>query len=103
MGIRLSKQTHEHLAGKFIRLSTPCPIHVESCAFLVHTCTSIYKCVENLDVLFHGFATCKCVVFLQGEFPDKDTQEDGYAGVAPVDAFPAQNKFGKICLINYQD
>ena len=44
---------------------------------------------------------CKCV--LQGEFPDKNTQEDGYAGVAPVDAFPAQNKFGKICLINYQD
>lgn len=33
---------------------------------------------------------------LQGEFPDKNTQEDGYVGVAPVDAFPAQNKFGKI-------
>lgn len=30
----------------------------------------------------------------QGEFPDKNTQEDGYVGVAPVDAFPAQNKFG---------
>ena len=29
----------------------------------------------------------------QGEFPNRDTAEDGYAGVAPVDAFPA-NGFG---------
>lgn len=35
------------------------------------------------------------VFILQGKFPDKNTQEDGYAGVAPVDAFPAQNKFGE--------
>ena len=32
---------------------------------------------------------------LQGEFPDKNSQEDSHIGVAPVDAFPAQNKFGK--------
>lgn len=38
---------------------------------------------------------------LQGEFPDKNTQEDGYVGVAPVDAFPAQNKFGKIYLFTF--
>lgn len=30
----------------------------------------------------------------QGEFPDKNSQEDSHIGVAPVDAFPAQNKFG---------
>lgn len=30
----------------------------------------------------------------QGEFPDKNTQEDGHIGVGPVDAFPVQNKFG---------
>jgi len=29
----------------------------------------------------------------QGEFPSRDTAEDGYAGVAPVDAFPP-NGFG---------
>jgi formylglycine-generating enzyme required for sulfatase activity len=33
-----------------------------------------------------------CNVF-QGEFPATDTAEDGYAGVAPVDAFPA-NPYG---------
>lgn len=39
---------------------------------------------------------------LQGEFPDKNSQEDSHIGVAPVDAFPAQNKFGKFILaVNY--
>ncbi|XP_051903621.1 inactive C-alpha-formylglycine-generating enzyme 2 isoform X2 [Hippocampus zosterae] len=28
----------------------------------------------------------------QGSFPDGDTAEDGYHGLAPVDAFPPQNK-----------
>ena len=32
---------------------------------------------------------------IQGKFPDENTKEDGYDGVAPVDAFPAQNKYGK--------
>lgn len=35
---------------------------------------------------------------LQGEFPDKNSQEDSHIGIAPVDAFPAQNKFGKFIL-----
>ncbi|KAM4045944.1 inactive C-alpha-formylglycine-generating enzyme 2 isoform 1-T1 [Anomaloglossus baeobatrachus] len=30
----------------------------------------------------------------QGKFPTLDTAEDGYHGVSPVDAFPAQNAFG---------
>ncbi|XP_061557849.1 inactive C-alpha-formylglycine-generating enzyme 2 isoform X2 [Phycodurus eques] len=30
----------------------------------------------------------------QGPFPDGDTAEDGYHGLAPVDAFPPQNDFG---------
>ncbi|XP_067050299.1 inactive C-alpha-formylglycine-generating enzyme 2-like [Acropora muricata] len=30
----------------------------------------------------------------QGHFPDENTEEDGHTGVAPVDAFPAQNKLG---------
>lgn len=35
---------------------------------------------------------------LQGEFPDKNSQEDSHIGVAPVDAFAAQNKFGNFIL-----
>lgn len=31
---------------------------------------------------------------LQGSFPDGDTAEDGYHGVAPVTAFPPQNNYG---------
>ncbi|XP_075709023.1 inactive C-alpha-formylglycine-generating enzyme 2 [Rhinoderma darwinii] len=30
----------------------------------------------------------------QGKFPTLDTAEDGYHGVSPVDAFPAQNAYG---------
>lgn len=30
----------------------------------------------------------------QGSFPDGDTAEDGYHGVAPVTAFPPQNNYG---------
>ncbi|XP_061659965.1 inactive C-alpha-formylglycine-generating enzyme 2 isoform X1 [Syngnathoides biaculeatus] len=30
----------------------------------------------------------------QGPFPDGDAAEDGYHGLAPVDAFPPQNDFG---------
>lgn len=30
----------------------------------------------------------------EGHFPDENTEEDGYVGVAPVDAFPAQNELG---------
>ena len=30
----------------------------------------------------------------QGLFPDGDTAEDGYHGVSPVTAFPAQNNYG---------
>lgn len=30
----------------------------------------------------------------QGTFPDGDTAEDGYHGVAPVTAFPSQNNYG---------
>ncbi|XP_071805052.1 inactive C-alpha-formylglycine-generating enzyme 2-like [Asterias amurensis] len=29
----------------------------------------------------------------QGKFPDKNSEEDGYKGVSPVDAFPSQNEF----------
>ncbi len=38
-----------------------------------------------------------CNVF-QGRFPEHDTAADGYAGVAPVDAFPA-NAFGMLSSI----
>ncbi len=38
-----------------------------------------------------------CNVF-QGRFPDHDTAADGYAGVAPVDAFPA-NPYGMLSSI----
>lgn len=31
----------------------------------------------------------------QGNFPDTDTADDGYHGVSPVTAFPAQNNYGK--------
>ncbi|KAG1940628.1 inactive C-alpha-formylglycine-generating enzyme [Pimephales promelas] len=30
----------------------------------------------------------------QGQFPDGDTKEDGYHGVAPVTAYPPQNNYG---------
>ncbi|XP_073232661.1 inactive C-alpha-formylglycine-generating enzyme 2-like [Porites lutea] len=30
----------------------------------------------------------------QGKFPDENTNEDGFDWVVPVDAFPAQNKYG---------
>ncbi|CAL8266298.1 unnamed protein product [Merluccius merluccius] len=30
----------------------------------------------------------------QGLFPDRDTAEDGYHGISPVTAFPAQNSYG---------
>ncbi|XP_077167622.1 inactive C-alpha-formylglycine-generating enzyme 2 [Paroedura picta] len=30
----------------------------------------------------------------QGNFPDRDTAEDGYHGVSPVAAFPPQNSYG---------
>ena len=30
----------------------------------------------------------------QGEFPHQDKGEDGYRGLAPVESFPVQNKFG---------
>ena len=52
-------------------------------------------------LLFHITKQTNCntehctIIAWQGEFPDENTQEDGYAGVAPVDAFLAQNKFGK--------
>lgn len=51
----------------------------------------------NRTSLVHINATLvlTLVYIVQGEFPDQNTLEDGYAGVAPVDAFPAQNKFGK--------
>ncbi|XP_051903620.1 inactive C-alpha-formylglycine-generating enzyme 2 isoform X1 [Hippocampus zosterae] len=35
----------------------------------------------------------------QGSFPDGDTAEDGYHGLAPVDAFPPQNKFGLLDML----
>ncbi|XP_038820685.1 inactive C-alpha-formylglycine-generating enzyme 2 [Salvelinus namaycush] len=35
----------------------------------------------------------------QGLFPDGDTAEDGYHGIAPVTAFPPQNSFGKFPFI----
>ena len=38
-----------------------------------------------------------CNVF-QGRFPDQDTAADGYAGVAPVDAFPS-NPYGMLSSI----
>ncbi|MDA0204314.1 MAG: formylglycine-generating enzyme family protein [Acidobacteria bacterium] len=38
-----------------------------------------------------------CNVF-QGRFPDQDTAADGYSGVAPVDAFPA-NPYGMLSSI----
>jgi len=53
------------------------------------TLLKLTKLLNIAHTIWHA-----CV--LQGEFPDKNTQEDGYVGVAPVDAFPAQNKFGKI-------
>ncbi|KAM3935443.1 inactive C-alpha-formylglycine-generating enzyme 2 isoform 2-T2 [Leptodactylus fuscus] len=31
---------------------------------------------------------------LQGKFPTQDTASDGYHGVSPVDAYPAQNAYG---------
>ena len=44
-----------------------------------------------IDVLYFFLAYT-----MQGHFPDENTEEDGHTGVAPVDAFPAQNKFGNI-------
>lgn len=39
--------------------------------------------------------TCQIMLcLLQGSFPDGDTAEDGYHGVAPVTAFPPQNNYG---------
>uniref|UniRef100_A0A8C8EN79 Sulfatase-modifying factor enzyme-like domain-containing protein n=1 Tax=Oncorhynchus tshawytscha TaxID=74940 RepID=A0A8C8EN79_ONCTS len=35
----------------------------------------------------------------QGLFPDGDTAEDGYHGIAPVTAFPPQNSFGLYDMI----
>ncbi|XP_077403585.1 inactive C-alpha-formylglycine-generating enzyme 2 isoform X1 [Vanacampus margaritifer] len=35
----------------------------------------------------------------QGAFPDGDTAEDGYHGLAPVHAFPPQNKFGLLDML----
>ncbi|XP_077448627.1 inactive C-alpha-formylglycine-generating enzyme 2 isoform X1 [Stigmatopora argus] len=35
----------------------------------------------------------------QGSFPDGDTAEDGYHGLAPVDAFPPQNQFGLLDML----
>ncbi|KAL2297303.1 hypothetical protein Nmel_016599 [Mimus melanotis] len=35
----------------------------------------------------------------QGEFPRGDTAEDGYHGVSPVTAFPAQNSYGLYDLL----
>ena len=34
----------------------------------------------------------------QGKFPDENTEEDGYQGPAPVDAYKPQNKFGNMHL-----
>lgn len=45
-----------------------------------------------IDVLLYFFLAYT----MQGHFPDENTEEDGHTGVAPVDAFPAQNKFGNI-------
>ena len=57
-------------------------------SYFIHLKTDLTVYVE------HWTYDIACV--LQGEFPDTNTQDDGYVGVAPVDAFPAQNKFGKI-------
>lgn len=38
---------------------------------------------------------CFCGKLIKGKFPDENTNEDGFDWVAPVDAFPAQNKYGK--------
>ncbi|KAM8977323.1 inactive C-alpha-formylglycine-generating enzyme 2 [Pelodytes ibericus] len=35
----------------------------------------------------------------QGAFPSKDSTEDGYHGVSPVTAFPAQNEYGLYDLL----
>ncbi|NWZ74102.1 SUMF2 enzyme, partial [Acrocephalus arundinaceus] len=35
----------------------------------------------------------------QGDFPQGDTAEDGYHGVSPVTAFPAQNSYGLYDLL----
>ncbi|XP_057893473.1 inactive C-alpha-formylglycine-generating enzyme 2 isoform X2 [Melospiza georgiana] len=35
----------------------------------------------------------------QGDFPREDTAEDGYHGVSPVTAFPAQNSYGLYDLL----
>ena len=55
----------------------------------------ILNCQTNYQQLIKVVNTSNIAYILQGEFPDKNTQEDGYVGVAPVNAFPAQNKFGK--------
>lgn len=36
---------------------------------------------------------CALCMF-QGSFPERDTAEDGYHGLSPVTAFPAQNSYG---------
>lgn len=35
----------------------------------------------------------------QGKFPKKNTKRDGYHGLAPVDAYPAQNEYGLYDMI----
>lgn len=44
----------------------------------------------------------KCVIFslsmFKGPFPDGDTAEDGYHGLAPATAFPPQNNYGDSVL-----
>jgi len=44
-----------------------------------------------------------CKLFVQkGQFPDGDTKEDGYHGVAPVTAYPPQNNYGNYVLLQFR-
>lgn len=44
--------------------------------------------------LFWGGSLLGMLSVPQGAFPRGDTAEDGYHGVSPVTAFPAQNSYG---------
>uniref|UniRef100_A0A8C6TJQ8 Sulfatase modifying factor 2 n=1 Tax=Neogobius melanostomus TaxID=47308 RepID=A0A8C6TJQ8_9GOBI len=53
---------------------------------------------EDFSFVFEDFVPevtrSKITERIEGSFPENDTAEDGFHGVSPVSAFPAQNSYG---------
>ena len=53
----------------------------------------MYKLKLKIIILTARSSAMSCL--FQGKFPNEDKGYDGWVGLSPVDAYPAQNNFSK--------